>query len=111
MSRKPSVILTPTERKASLQTAKGDAKTAKTELARLNKESSVLNKEYLKANKAREVEYEKNLKAIAKAVMACSRDVTKAEDAISQLEFPKSSRAKPSPTVIVEPPFQTNATG
>ena len=84
MARKPSVILTPAEKKVAVTTAKDAVKSAKAALA-----------EAEKARKALDKDYATKVKASDKALAALRKDLTGAESDLLKLSPPK---AVPSPT-------------
>ena len=87
MARKPSVILTPAEKKEAASKAKDAVKAAKTALAAGEKARKELDKNYATA-----------IKASDKSLAALKKDLTGAEAAFAALNPPK---ATPSPTASV----------
>lgn len=84
MARKPSVILTPAEKKAAVTNAKDAVRAAKTALAEADRERKQLEKTHVQ-----------QLKASDKALAALRKDLTDAEKGLNALVPPK---AVPSPT-------------
>lgn len=87
MARKPSVILTPAEKKEAAGKAKDAVKAAKAALAAGEKARKELDKNYAAATKASD-----------KSLAALKKDLTSAEAASVALNPPK---ATPSPTASV----------
>lgn len=83
MARKPSVILTPAEKKAAINDAKAALKAAKAALSAAERE-----------RKALEKTHQQQIKASDRALAALRKDVTTAEAALLKLTPPK---AVPSP--------------
>lgn len=86
MARKQSVILTPTEKKVAVSTAKDAVKSAKTRLTVVNK-----------ARKALDSEYTKAVKASDKDIAAAQKALTSAEAELLKLNPPM---AEPSPVGV-----------
>ena len=86
MARKQSVILTPTEKKLAVGTAKDAVKSAKARLTEVNKARKTLDSEYTKA-----------VKASDKDIAAAQKAVTNAEAELLKLNPPK---AEPSPVGV-----------
>ncbi len=84
MARKPSVILTPAEKKAAVTNAKDAVKAAKAALADAERERKQLEKTHAA-----------QLKASDKNLAALRKDLTDAEKSLNALVPPK---AVPSPT-------------
>lgn len=89
MARKQSVILTPTEKKAAVSTAKDAVKSAKTRLTVVNKARKTLDSEYMKA-----------VKASDKDIAAAQKALTSAEAELLKLNPPPTSMAEPSPVGV-----------
>ena len=89
MARKPSVILTPAEKKAAVGTAKDAVKNAKAKLAEVNK-----------ARKALDSEYTKAVKASDKDIAAAQKALTSAEGELLKLNPPPAPKAEPSPVGV-----------
>lgn len=86
MARKQSVILTPTEKKVAVSTAKDAVKSAKARLTLVNKARKTLDSEYTKA-----------IKASDKDIAAAQKALTSAEAELLNLNPPK---AEPSPVGV-----------
>ena len=86
MARKPSVILTPAEKKAAVANAKDAVKAAKVALATAERERKQLEKTHVQ-----------QLKASDKALAALRKDLTSAESVLLKLVPPK---ATPSPVTV-----------
>lgn len=84
MARKPSVILTPAEKKVAVTASKDAVKAAKAALAEINSKRKVLDKQYAA-----------DVKASDKAKTVAERTLTAAEADLLKLNPPK---AEPSPT-------------
>lgn len=95
MARKPSVILTPTEKKSLVDKAKQDVKQFKTEIAEHTKERSWLEKDHAKALKALVKDHEEALKLIDKDIKAANKALVSAENELLKLNPP----ATPAPAV------------
>ena len=89
MARKQSVILTPTEKKLAVGTAKDAVKSAKANLAEVNK-----------ARKALDSEYTKAVKASDKGIAAAQKALTSAEAELLKLNSPPAPKAEPSPVGV-----------
>lgn len=96
MARKPSVILTPTEKKQAVTTAKDVVKTAKAELARLTAASNDAAKAHKKAVGELEAKHAAFLKVSTRNIAAAKKELDKAEQALLALTGPPA--AVPSPT-------------
>lgn len=89
MARKQSVILTPTEKKLAVSTAKDAVKSAKAKLAEVNKARKTLDSEYTKA-----------VKASDKDIAAAQKALTSAEAELLKLDPPSAPKAEPSPVGV-----------
>ena len=109
MARKQSVILTPTEKKAAVSTAKDAVKSAKARLTVVNEARKALDavesaKDRLTVvNKAREAldsEYTKAVKASDKDIAAAQKALNNAEAELLKLNPPPAPKAEPSPVGV-----------
>ena len=98
MARKPSVILTPTEKKAALADAKAALKTAKAEHAKPVSERKAATSAYQKEAKAAADAFSAKLKVLDRTVQTAEKNVTAAERAVLTLAPPAADKAVPSPT-------------
>ena len=95
MARKPSVILTPAEKKAEASDVKALLKEAKDELKLSTASRKATDKEFTTAVKALEKQYASDVKASDKNLAALSKDIAALEGKLDGL-VPK--KATPSPT-------------
>lgn len=96
MARKPSVILTPSEKKEAVSGIKTASKAAKTELAAIHKERKTLDREYLAANKELKKNHDAAIKALDKREKDAQKSAVSADFELSKLVGPP--KAVPSPT-------------
>lgn len=101
MARKPSVVLTPTERKEAVSSAKDANKAAKINLAETQAKIAQIQKTYDKAVKVLNKQLEQDLKVANKELRNAQKDATAAEAALLKVQgdaAPKAvAKAQPSP--------------
>ena len=98
MARRPSVILTPTEKKSLVDKAKQDAKNCRITIAEHTKERTRLEKDHAKALKALVKDHEEALKLIDRDLKAANKALASAETELLKLNPPAPPAvAVPSP--------------
>ena len=99
MARKPSVILTPAEKKQAVGAHKNNIKDLKTRLATQLKDSKTLDKDYKKESQTLLGNYTKTKKAIDKEIATLNKLLTTEETNLLAINPPPTPKAVPSPTV------------